>query len=1197
MIGLHKAEASSFELDIYDLGLSDFSSVNLFHTVVKDEKGLYWIGTETGLYRYDGRQVIKVHSDKSMPLYNLPVSRLKLTDGRILIGTLSGLYYIDLDSYQIFEVQDLKSMYVWNIIVSGSDVVVLTNKNGAFRLTFTDDVITLDPGLRQAQESKGIRFKQDAVIANDRSVWLSSSSGLYLYDPVSTQLTTPGDGTTRYPRDFQDIASQSVSTVHETADKFLLVSNRYYYAFDKNYNLLAKIELPCDAEEQCSFLKLQEDRFGVIWGRLNLSTVARVDDHAGLIQVATNTKSVYLSDLFLGQDDELLFYGLNALGAARVGEALYGVVSLSDVDPALTHFVPTSYHQDELGNIWLSSENLLIEFNLFSKQFKQYSLHHPPYSFQVDKEKKVWLHDSESLKAIKFDPDTGQSSVIAGFDVNSIVDSPNDGLWVIDTQYNIYRLDKETNSVFSYPDSSCLSLIKRVYPKIVDNGLLAWSGDGFLCRYNRGLDSFDKINIENRGEGEFPQKLFYSDGKYWALSPAIEYYEPVAGSDTLIANTIEELDGVHLDPNGQVLSGGYIWSLNLAKTRLYRINTDTYKVDFYNLSEGVPRKKDSILLGVMKGERLVFSEPGKIVLLDVSELEKVKVDSALKFHHLVVFGESGKEKEILNVKDSITLLYTDDAMEVSFGTTRPKANVSETIFYRLKGFNDNWIKTQRGFARFSGLSPGEYRLEIKEGFNSDSKTNLEVFVEAPPWMRWWAYLIYTIVVGSVLLSFIWQRLKYHRELKYLASVDSLTTLPNRHQVVEHMKSLARRKEAFTVLFIDLDRFKHVNDSLGHQVGDKLLILLAKRLQATLKPGSLISRLGGDEFLVVCKCAGNRWEAENCAKNLIETINEPLLLEKKQLHISLSIGLAQYPSDSDSIPLLMSRADAAMYEAKAHGGNAWCWHSIQMGQASLNYLILESKLHKAVQNKEFIPHYQAKYDMDSQCFVGYEALARWHCPVEGVVSPAGFIDLAEKTGNIIDIGWDILHQVCKQLESLSNSERALPIAVNISAKQLAIDNFFERFLELVSQYEFEPSLLELEVTESMLLDNSRNAIKQLKQLKLLGHKIYIDDFGTGYSSLAYLKQLPVHAVKIDMVFVKDISVNESSRDIVSAIIYLARKMKLEVIAEGVETLEVALILRELGCDVVQGYYFSKPSSAIAIFGSGDGIGGTYSLEPV
>ncbi|WP_299976897.1 EAL domain-containing protein [uncultured Pseudoteredinibacter sp.] len=1197
LVGLKKVEASAFELDVYDLGLSEFSRVNLIHAVIKDEKGLYWIGTETGLYRYDGRQVISVHSDKSMPLYNLPVSRLLLAGDKIWVGTLSGLYYISLDSYQISEVQALASLYVWNISVSGDDIVVLSNKQGAFRLTHKEGGFVLDEGLLQAQKSKGILFNKDAVITDDRKVWFSSKSGLYRYDPVSKLLSTPKDAAISYPGDLKVVAGQSVASVEKTANKFLLVSDRHYYAFDKNYKLLTKIELPCDVGERCSFLKLSGDRYGVVWGRLNLSSVAKVDDNLGRIQVASNTKSVYLSDLFLGQDGELLFYGLNTLKAARVGEGIYNTFNLSESNSALSDFVATSFYQDGLGNIWLSRDKLFIEFNPYNGELKQYFLHHSPYSFQVDEEKRIWLHDSESLNVIEFDSKNTQTRIISDVDVNSIVSSPIDGLWIIDTQYNIHRLDKKSNSLFSYPSSFCSNMIKRVYPRIVDNGLLAWSGEGFLCRYNRSLDSFEKINIENRGKADFPQKVFYSNGKYWVLSPAIEFYEFLPGANTLFANAIEDLDGVQLDQESQVLSDGYIWSLNQAKTRLYRINTNSHKVSFYNISEGVPRKHGSTLLGVIEGDQLVFSEPGKIVILDAAKLEQLQLDHSLKIHQLVVFAKDGGEKAILNVKDSIALLYTDDALEVSFGTTRPKANVSETIYYRLTGFNDNWIKTHRGFARFSDLSPGEYSFEIKDGFSSENRTSINITVEAPPWMRWWAYLIYTIVLGSILLSFIIQRLRYHRELKYLASVDSLTSLPNRHKIVEHMKSFARRKEAFSVLFIDLDRFKHVNDSLGHQVGDKLLILLATRLKATLNPESLISRLGGDEFLVVCKCSGDRLNAEKCAKKLIDTINEPLFLEKKLLHVSLSIGLAQYPSDADSIPLLMSRADAAMYEAKSHGGNAWCWHSKQMGQTSLNALILESKLHKAVQNKEFRPHYQAKYDMDSQRFVGYEALARWHCPADGIVSPSRFIDLAEKTGNIIDISWDILHQVCRQLEDLSISDQALPIAVNVSAKQLAIDNFSEKFRDLISRYNFEPSLLELEVTESMLLDNSRNAIKQLKLLKLQGHKIYIDDFGTGYSSLAYLKQLPVHSVKIDMVFVKDISVNESSRDIVSAIIYLAQKMKLEVIAEGVETLEVALILRDLGCDVVQGYYFSKPSSAIAIFDSGADIDDECILEPV
>lgn len=1180
LIGFLVSSVQADDLNTYDLGLSEFAKINLIHAAVKDKKGFYWIGTEIGLYRYDGRQTIKVHSDKSMPLYNLPITRLKLKGDSIWVGTTNGLFYIDLDDYKISSIERMKSLYVWNISVEHNEIVVTTNKNGAFRLSSLNNQYVLDETFLQQQQSENIYFNKDAAIMDDRKVWLSHSTGLYLYDINTNRVTTAGSGARRYPGDLKDIATDNIVTVKKQSNNLIVVTDKHYYLFNKDYWLISKIDLPCSNESNCTFSKLQIDSHGTIWGRLNLTTVAKVDQKSQSIKIVSNITSIYLSDLSLGQDDELLFFGQHSMGAARVGQALYEHVALNKTDPSLASFMPTSYQQDEAGNVWLNNNKVLIEFNPFNKEINRYALDHSPYSFQVGRDKVIWSHDSKSPRIIRFNTNTGQSEPMGLHSVNSIIDSPSDGLWMIDTQFKMYRFNKETAVTTSYPSSFCTNMIKRVYPRIVDQGLLAWSGDGYLCRYNREKDSFDKIKIEGKGKGEFFEKLFFSNEKYWVLSPAIEYYEYDTADKILLAKTFSKLDNIQLDFDGQVISQKHIWTLNQAKTRLYRINTHNNQVSFYNLNEGIPGHTDSRLVGIIKDTQLIFAEPGRISILDISKLDQINFDNSIKIHQATIFQEQGTEQQVFNVKESLELLYTDYSIELSFGSTRPKDKVTEYIYYRLKGNSDNWIRTHRGFVRYSGLGPGRYTFEIKDSLNEKNRKSLAITVEAPPWLRWWAYVIYITFFGAILLSFLIQRIRHHRELNQLARVDSLTKLPNRHQIVEHMQELSRRNEAFTILFIDLDRFKHVNDSLGHQVGDKLLIQLAKRLQSTLNADSLISRLGGDEFLVVCKCADSKNNAELCAKRLIDTIKEPIALENKKLHISLSIGLANYSTDANTIPLLMARADAAMYEAKAQGGNGWCWYSDALGQASLNALNLESKLYEAVQNKEFTPYYQAKFDMANQTYIGYEALARWQCPKLGLISPVEFIETAEKTGNIIDISWELLHQVCQQIEKNSSRGSALPIAVNISAKQLGLDYFAEKFSAIIGKYNINPKLVELEVTESMLLDNSNNAIKQLQCLKLLGHKIYIDDFGTGYSSLAYLKKLPIHALKIDMMFIKDIHHDESSKDIVSAIIYLAEKMKLEVVAEGVETLEVAQLLKELGCNIVQGFYYSVPADHIA-----------------
>ena len=394
--------AQSISLDTFDLGLSDFAKVNLIHAAVRDEKGFYWLGTEVGLYRYDGRQVIKIHSDKAMPLYNLPVSRLQIKGDNIWVGTTSGLYYINLDTYKIHSIEQMKQLYVWNISVEGDDIVVTSNKSGAFRLSGRSKQYVLDEDFLQRQQDEKVIFNKDAAIMDDGNVWLSHSAGLYLYNTNTRAMTNAVDGSHRYPGDLKAIATESIASVKRQSSNLIVVSDKSYFLFDKDYHLVEKIDLPCSGDPGCSFLKLQADSHGTIWGRLYLTSIAKVDRHSQSIQVVDNVKSLYLSDISIDDNDELLFFGLNTLGGARVEQALYELIDLKDKDSSLTGFMPTSYQQSENGNIWLNIDDRLLELNPLSKNFNQYSLGHSPYSFYIDSDKVIWSHDSESTKIISF---------------------------------------------------------------------------------------------------------------------------------------------------------------------------------------------------------------------------------------------------------------------------------------------------------------------------------------------------------------------------------------------------------------------------------------------------------------------------------------------------------------------------------------------------------------------------------------------------------------------------------------------------------------------------------------------------------------------------------------------------------------------------------------------------------------------------
>lgn len=425
-------------------------------------------------------------------------------------------------------------------------------------------------------------------------------------------------------------------------------------------------------------------------------------------------------------------------------------------------------------------------------------------------------------------------------------------------------------------------------------------------------------------------------------------------------------------------------------------------------------------------------------------------------------------------------------------------------------------------------------------------------------------------------------------IRFLAQHDVLTELPNRAlsqlRLSEALDAARQRGEQVAVLFIDLDRFKLINDSLGHHVGDGLLRMIARRLLNAVRSHDTVSRLGGDEFIIIMRHVHEREELESLVHNrLIPSIRQPMVIEGHNISVSCSIGVAFYPTDALNEDDLMRRADAAMYEAKAAGRDTACYFSPETDQRILLRQTMEAQLRTALDNAEFSLHYQPRLRASDYCMNGAEALLRWHNPVLGAVSPGVFIQLAEETGLIKSIGPWVLEHACNQWARMLNAMRAaMPegwagaqLSVNLSAAQLADEHLVQQVAQALQRSGLPASMLELELTESYLMDNPRVAQQRVAALKQLGVQVSIDDFGTGYSSLAYLKRFAIDKLKVDQSFVQAMLDNSADAAIVQAVIGLGHTLQLQVVAEGVETLATAMELQRLGCDELQGYCFARP----------------------
>ena len=434
---------------------------------------------------------------------------------------------------------------------------------------------------------------------------------------------------------------------------------------------------------------------------------------------------------------------------------------------------------------------------------------------------------------------------------------------------------------------------------------------------------------------------------------------------------------------------------------------------------------------------------------------------------------------------------------------------------------------------------------------------------------------------------ITERRRAEQRIRYLARIDALTKIPNRMQF-QHLlqRAIARARRAGKTLclfYIDVDHFKEINDTFGHLAGDTTLETVAERLTAAMPDSSIIGRLAGDEFAVIVNEVGpgapESAETDQLAQELLDRLADPFYVQGHEVFMTASMGIAYYPSDAANVIDLIRNADAALYSSKKEGGNIFSYYKPQMNEAAVERLMTKSKLKRSFERDELLVHYQPKYNLETGEVFGAEALVRWELPNRGLILPADFIPIAEDSNLIIEIGEWVLDKVCEDFRlwqrSVSSPGR---VSVNLSLKQLRQPNFINRISSIMRSHEVSPTSLELEITETTLMENPDRTIKLLDQLYALGLHLAIDDFGTGYSSLSALQQFPISTLKIDKSFVRDVAINPDDATIVGTIVQMGQNLNMEVVAEGVENEDQLNFLQSLHCTHVQGLLFGNPMSS-------------------
>jgi diguanylate cyclase (GGDEF)-like protein/PAS domain S-box-containing protein len=421
------------------------------------------------------------------------------------------------------------------------------------------------------------------------------------------------------------------------------------------------------------------------------------------------------------------------------------------------------------------------------------------------------------------------------------------------------------------------------------------------------------------------------------------------------------------------------------------------------------------------------------------------------------------------------------------------------------------------------------------------------------------------------------------EMSHMAQHDILTNLPNRTLLQDRLSQAIvtanRNDSRIAILFLDLDGFKHINDSLSHAVGDRLLQLVAKRLLAAVRTSDTVCRLGGDEFVILLSEVAHEGDAGVKAGKILSALSAPFEMEQITLRVTASVGVTTYPEDGRSAELLIRNADLAMYQAKEKGRNNYQFFEKGMNVRAVERQAIEGDLRCALERDEFVMHYQPKIDLKTGEITGVEALLRWQHPVRGLVGPMKFISVAEDCGLMLPIGKWVLRESCRQAKAWQDSGLPLiEMAVNVSSVEFRNDQFLGSISTILKETGLEPGYLELELTESVLMQHAEFSVPVLQKLKAMGVRLAIDDFGTGYSSLSYLRQFPIDTLKVDQSFIHEINADTDEATIISAVINMGCRLKHRVIAEGVETAEQLAFLRAHGCDEGQGYYFARPMPA-------------------
>lgn len=1157
--------------------------------IVRDTKGFLWYAMADGLLRYDGRNFKKILSRPDEAIHKKDINRLYLIGDQLWLGYhLGGVGKLNTNSLTYKEYGETEGL-------KGRSVTKLRGNSDGSLWVSTDEGLNLyDIELDRFisyevdfDNNKGASYSRGAILDGNGLAWAINKKHGLLYVDTKSRMShrVKNHNVYQLTDDLLSKLGPGAENIYKSKMGRIYIAVRTgVLIFDDRGQLLKDISYKKNiVDERLNTMDIYEGNRGDVYISTTGSVIVKVGGDLSHLEYINTSKSKsgfmpkYVTDIIVEENNSLIvsYY----VGSLRYWNSVQEHLSkkdLSSVDPALSDFHVQHYLTTNSGDYYVSDKGEIVLISPAGEE-KFFLKTNDSYFAVVYAWDRLILSNTMGVFTVD---KTGRIEQIYKGYVTSLCYSKKHGVFWYSID-SIKHLEKFGQEIKSYSMERSQGQYNSNMRASDENVWYLTAGESYY--YEQGKFKSLKQDKEHKLIG----KLDIAGNYLIDLSDKIKIFNVRRGDQLFLEFKLSINTNIDISNTTSLCDENACWIKDESSGSLSYLNMKTWQFKTLDPILGYPKDKWYRMVAVVEG-KVLLKRAGALSWLNMSTYSPPQPYKPALLHYTIA-DKNGQYRDFFGLQEDVAFKNNDSFIRFYFGDLQPKKQSIPVAEYRLLGHDNSWYKSQDNTAAYSALNAGDYEFQIRSPHSGLILDKIKMTVEPTWWQSQTAYAAYTVLLFIVIAIPVYQyrqKLQTRRlnaaELKYMATIDKLTGVANRYALERETDKRAAKasssKHQFSMLFIDVDRFKSINDAKTHQFGDILLCAITKRIHSVLFHSDFLARIGGDEFVVLAAWGENPNKGESLAKKIIKAMELPLFIQGKELYATVSIGVADSGKNDSLVEDMLRNSDLAMYKAKQNVGNSYALFDAKLIEDAQRTVELEANIRLACKLEQFQTYLQPKVDLQTGIVTGFEALVRWIKDGKLVTGPDEFIPLAESIGIIADIGELVLNQTCKfQLKQIKRGLYTLPIAINVSSYELTNTNYFATVEKAIQACNIPRQLIEFEITESMVINNRDVAIDQLNQLRNGGHKIYMDDFGTGYSSLSYLQYLPIDVLKIDRAFIIAVDKDRGQQNMVRGIIDLARNLGLDIVTEGVEKIEEHAHLSKITTGSGQGYLYSRPLS--------------------